>query len=324
MVVVLWAGTIRALHNHISPGELVVFISYLRAAYRPLRRASKSVQRSAKALAAAVRIVEVLEIEPRIRDAPDARPAGPFSTSVRFERVYFAYVAGRDVLSDIRFELPAGRFIAIVGATGSGKSTLLSLVPRLYDPTEGAVTLDGVDLRKLTLQSVRSQMAMVQQEAVLMGLTIAENIRYGRPEASDEQVLAAALDAGLAPMLAQLPDGLDTVVAERGASLSGGERQRVTIARALVREAPIMLLDEPTTGLDPATKREVVDTLLHVVENRTALLATHDLELAARADELLLLDAGRIVARGTYDELNRESVDFRRLADTLVEEPAAG
>jgi len=155
-----------------------------------------------------------------------------------------------------------------------------------------------------------------------MGLTLAENIRYGCPDASDEQVLAAARDAGLQPLLEQLPDGLDTLVAERGASLSGGERQRVTIARALVRDTPILLLDEPTTGLDQATKREVVNTLLHVADKRATLLATHDLELAARADEVMLLVDGRLVAHGTYDDLSRDSPEFRRLTDALAVQEA--
>ena len=318
MVVVLWVGTLRALHNHISPGELIVFTSYLRAAFRPLRRASKTVQRSAKALAAAERIAEVLEIQPRVEDAPDAVAAGPFHEAIRLEHVHFAYRENEEVLSDISLEIEAGHSIALVGATGSGKSTLLTLIPRLYDPAAGTVFFDGVDERRLTLDSIRSQMSMVQQEAVLMGLTLADNIRYGCPEASDEEVLEAALQAGLAPLLAHLPDGLNTVVAERGASLSGGERQRMTIARALVRQAPILLLDEPTTGLDPATKREVVDTLLTVIGTRTAVMATHELELAARADEIVLLAEGRICGRGTYDELIRDSPEFRRLADAMV------
>lgn len=321
MVVVLWAGTIRALHNHISPGDLIVFIAYLRAAYRPLRRASKTVQRSAKALAAAERIVEVLEVEPKIRDAPHARPASPFSCQLRLENVHFAYLPGDEVLSNVSLELSPGRSVALVGPTGSGKSTLLSLLPRLLDPTSGRVTFDGTDVRDLTLRSLRSQMAIVQQEAVLMGLTIAENIRYGLPEATDEQVLSAALDAGLGPLLAQLPDGLDTVVAERGASLSGGERQRVAIARALVRDTPIMLLDEPTTGLDPATKRGVVETLLRVVEDRATLLITHDLALASRADVIVVLVSGRIVARGSEEEI-RKSAEFQVLAD-VQEEPVS-
>ena len=317
MVVMLWVGTLQALHNRISPGDLIVFISYLRAAFRPLRRASKTVQRSAKALAAAERIVEVMEIEPEIRDAPDARPAPGFSDAIRFDDVSFAYTKGDNVLTDINLELPAGGFIAIVGPTGSGKSTLLSMLPRLYDPSAGRITFDGLDLRGLTLASVRSQISVVQQEAVLMGLTIAENIRYGYPEASDAEVVEAAIEAGLAPLLEHLPEGLDAVVAERGASLSGGERQRVTLARALVRPAPILLLDEPTTGLDSATKREVVDTLLDVISERTAVLATHDLELAARADEIVVLRSGRIVERGTHGQLSHESGEFRRLVEAL-------
>ncbi|HET9718891.1 MAG TPA: ABC transporter ATP-binding protein [Solirubrobacteraceae bacterium] len=318
MVVVLWAGTLRAMGNHISPGDLVVFTAYLRAAFRPLRRASKTVQRSAKALAAAERIAEVLEIEPKVRDAPGAREAPRFSQALRLTNVRFAYRSGAEVLRDVSLELPVGGFVALVGPTGSGKSTLLSLLPRLQDPTGGTITFDGVDLRDLTLASLRSQISVVQQEAVLMGLSLAENIRYGCPEATDEQVAAAALDAGLGPLLARLPEGLECVVAERGASLSGGERQRVTIARALVRDTPILLLDEPTTGLDPQTKRGVVETLVRVVEDRTAVVATHDMELAARAEEILLLVDGQLRARGSHEELASSSLEFRRLADQLA------
>jgi ATP-binding cassette subfamily B protein len=317
MAVVLWAGTLQALHNRISPGDLVVFIAYLRAAFRPLRRASKTVQRSAKALAAAERIVEVLEIEPAIRNAPNARAAPTFRDAVRLDNVGFAYRPGAEILRNVSLELPAGRFVAVVGPTGAGKSTLLSLIPRLQDPTSGSVTFDGIDLRELTLESVRAQISVVQQEAVLMGLSVAQNIRYGRPDASDDQVLSAALDAGLEPLLERLPDGLDTVVAERGASLSGGERQRVTIARALVRDTPILLLDEPTTGLDPATKQGVVETLLRVVQGRAAVVATHDMGLAARADEVVLLIDGQVRAQGSHEELGRSSLEFRRLAHRL-------
>ncbi|MGI8801713.1 MAG: ABC transporter ATP-binding protein [Solirubrobacteraceae bacterium] len=321
-VVVLWVGTFRAIHGHISPGDLIVFTSYLRAAYRPLRRGSKAIQRSAKALAAAERIVEVLAIRPSVRDAPDAVPAPPFTGALRFEAVSFEYVDGEEVLHGIDLELPAGRRVAVIGPSGSGKSTLVRLLPRLYDPTGGRVTIDGRDLRGVTLESLRSQISVVEQESVLMSMSLRENVRYGRPDATDEEVDAAIAAAGLDAFVATRPDGLETVVAERGASISGGERQRVAIARALIRQTPILLLDEPTTGLDPVTKREVMRALLHLVEGRTALIVTHDLELARQADEIVLLVDGAIRAQGTWEELEHGSEDFQLLARSIMERTA--
>ena len=312
-VVVLWAGTLRALRGAITPGELVVFISYLRGAQRPLRRASKTVQRSAKATAAAERIVELLANEPDLTDAPDAVPAPPFEGRIVLDQVEFGYERGKLILRDVSLAVEAGSTVAIVGPTGSGKSTLLNLVPRLFDPTRGRVTIDEHDLRTLTLQSIREQVSLVQQETVLFGLSVAENIRYGCPEAADEEVEHAAEAAGLADLLSELPDGLDTVLSERGASLSGGQRQRVAIARALVRRTPILLLDEPTSGLDPAARRGVSDALEQLIEQTTTLLVTHDMELARRADEIILLEHGRVIDRGTYDELTRDSEEFRKL-----------
>ncbi|MDE3132255.1 MAG: ABC transporter ATP-binding protein, partial [Acidobacteriota bacterium] len=313
MVVVLWVGAVRALHGSITAGELVVFISYLRGAYRPLRRASKTVQRGAKALAAAERIVEVLDTEPDLADSPDARPAPPLSGRVAFEEVGFAYPDGATVLEAISFEAQPGQTLAIVGPTGSGKSTLASLLPRLYDPTVGRVTIDDEDVHAFTLESLRAQISVVRQESVLFGLSIADNIRYGRPEASDEEVHAAAEAAGLADLQAKLPDGFDTVLDERGASLSGGERQRVAIARALVRKSPILILDEPTSGLDAAKQHDVLDALRNLTRTATTLLITHDMRLVREADAILVLKHGRIVARGSYDELASSSPQFRRL-----------
>src|SRR5262249_29915274 len=195
-VVVLWVGTLRALHGAITPGILIVFVSYLRAAYRPLRRASKSVQRSAKAFAAAERIVEVLEIEPDLTDAPDAMPAPRFLGRVQFQDVDFAYAPGQPVLRGVSFHIDAGKTIAIVGKTGSGKSTLVSLLPRLYDPTAGSVRIDGADIRRFTLDSLRAQISVVQQDSVLFGLSIAENLRYGCPDASDDELRNATEAAG--------------------------------------------------------------------------------------------------------------------------------
>ena len=312
-VAVLWAGTVRALHGAITPGELIVFISYLRAAYRPLRRASKSVQRSAKALAAAERIAEVLDTEPELTDRPTATAAPPLQGRIAFQGVDFAYAVDQTVLEGVDFEVRPGTTVAIVGETGSGKSTLVGLVPRLHDPVRGRVSVDGLDVRDLTLDSLRAQISVVRQESVLFGLSIAENIRYGCPDASDEEVRAAAAAAGIDEFLDELPDGYDTVLSERGSSLSGGQRQRVALARALVRKTPILILDEPTTGLDAAKERDVVRAIRELTRDTTTLLVTHDMRLVRDTDEVIVLDQGRIADRGAYEQLLVRSPQFRRL-----------
>jgi ABC-type transport system involved in Fe-S cluster assembly fused permease/ATPase subunit/predicted glycosyltransferase len=330
-VVILWVGTLRALHGAITPGVLIVFISYLRAAFRPLRRASKSVQRSAKALAAAERIVQILDAKPELVDSPSARPAPSFRGEIAFDGVSFAYTPARPVLHDLSFRVQAGRRVAIVGATGSGKSTSLSLVPRLFDPASGRVLIDGNDVRDYTLESLRAQVSTVQQESILFGLSVAENIRYGAPDADDEEVRAAARAAGMDDFVETLPDGYDTIVAERGASLSGGQRQRVAIARALVRRSPILVLDEPTSGLDAVTERGILDALLGLMESRTTLLVTHHMSLVKQCDEVVVLEQGQIVAQGTYEDLIKRSPQFRRLCGgrdairrELVQESTSG
>lgn len=317
-VVVLWVGAARVLHGAITPGDLVVFISYLRAAYRPLRRASKSVQRSAKALAAAERIVEILATPAELNDAPDAIAAPPLTGRIGFESISFAYDSGSPVLDDVTVTIEAGATVAIVGASGSGKTTLVSLIPRMFDPAAGQVTVDGVDVRAYTLSSLREQISFVQQEAVLFGLTVADNIRYGHPKATDEEVEAVVEAAGLGDFIRGLPDGLETVVSERGVSLSGGQRQRVAIARALIRKTPILILDEPTRGLDTEKERDVLEAIGQLTQQATALIVTHDIQLVRDADDIIVLDNGTISARGTYTELRRSSAQFRRLAGTTV------
>ena len=317
-VVVLWVGAVRALHGAITPGELIVFVSYLRSAYRPLRRASKTVQRSAKALAAAERIIDVLETEPELKNAPDARSAPPFAGRIALEDVSFSYRPDDDLaLAGVSFTIEPGAKVAIVGANGSGKSTLVSLIPRLFDPSGGRVTIDGFDVRSLTLESLRDQVSVVQQEPVLFGLSVAENIRYGRPSADDDAIRAAASAAGLDDVVRQFPDGYDTVLTERGSSLSGGQRQLLAIARALVRRSPILILDEPTANLDTVSQARVIAALRELIRSTTTLLVTHDMRLVREATEIVMLDGGRVVGRGTYAELLTRSARFRRLASGL-------
>ena len=322
LAVIMTMGTLRALHGAITPGDLIVFVSYLRAAYRPLQRASKTVQRGAKALAAAERVVEILDTEPDLTDAPDAIEAPRFRGEISLEGVSFEYANGHRALQDVDLTIPAGSTIAVVGETGSGKSTLLSLIPRLYDTATGSVRIDGHDVRTVTLDSLRSQVSVVLQDSVLFGLSITDNIRYGHPEASDEEIVAAASAAGIHEFVAALPDGYDTVVSERGSSLSGGQRQRIALARALVRRSAILLLDEPTASLDEATQDEVIAAVERLIGQTTTILVTHDMRLARRADTIVILDTGRVVACGTDAELRRSCTAYRRLIGTTRQSQA--
>ena len=294
----LWFGATQVLAGRLTPGELIVFFVYVQGFYRPLRRISRVVQRASKASTCVARVTSVLD---RPSDLPDGdREAPPLRGDIRFERVSFAYPGGPEVLHDVDLAVPVGRTVAFVGPTGAGKSTLLALVPRLHDPTAGIVRVDGHDVRELTLRSLRDQVSVVPQDGMLFSGTIYENIAYGDLEASPEQVEEAARAARIHDVVAALPEGYGTVVGERGVTLSGGERQRLAIARALVRDAPIVLLDEPTTHLDSTAQQLVVEALERLLEGRTVLVVAHRLETVRRADEVVTLEAGRIVRRGRF------------------------
>ena len=307
---VLWFGARLVVDGALSAGDLIVFLAYMKSAFRPARDFAKYTARLAKAKAAAERVVEVLEQKPEVRDQPRARPAPPFAGALRFDRVSFGYEPDALVLDGVSFEVPAGRHVAVTGASGGGKSTLASLVLRLYDPIEGAVMIDGRDIRDYTIESLRAQISVVLQDPMLLAASIRDNIAYGAPQASDGEIGAAALLASAHRFIETLPNGYDTQIGERGVTLSGGQRQRIALARAAVRRSSILILDEPTTGLDAENARAVTDGLNAIARGRTTLLISHDLDLVARCELILVLDRGRIVESGTHDELIRANGQY--------------
>lgn len=300
---VLYVGANRVLSGALTPGELVVFLTYLKAAFKPMRDLAKYTGRIAQAAASSERIVEVLERPPSVVDRTWARPVPRVQGDLRFEGVELAYEPGHPVLRGIDLHVRAGERVAIVGPSGAGKSSLAMLLSRLRDPDSGVVRIDGHDVTHLTLDSLRSQIAIVLQESLLFATTVRENIGYGRPGATDEDVERAAALAEADAFIRELPDGYDTVVGERGATLSGGQRQRVAIARAALRDAPIVILDEAMSGLDEDTEREVVGALNRLTTGRTTLVITHDLDAARDCDRVFWIEDGRVARSGSPDEV---------------------
>jgi ATP-binding cassette subfamily B protein len=300
---VLYVGARRVLSGALTAGELVVFVSYLKQAFKPMRDVAKYTGRLAKASASGERIIELLDVVPDIVDGPDARPAPPFRGEVLLQRVSLAYEPGRPVLHQVDLHVRPGQRVGVVGPSGAGKSSLVALLARLHDPSEGEVLVDGHDLRSLTLESVRRQVAIVLQDSVLFATSIRENIAYGAPGAGDEEIEAAARLANAHDFVTALPDGYDTVVGERGATLSGGQRQRIAIARAAVRQAPIVVLDEAMAGLDRDNEEVVSDALRRLTAGRTTFVVAHDHAAVADADLVVRVEGGRIVAQGRPEEV---------------------
>jgi ATP-binding cassette, subfamily B, bacterial len=300
---VLFYGTRLVLNKQLSAGALLVFLAYLKNAFRPIQEFAKYTARMGKAAAAAERVLDLLQHVPEIRDLPGAVRAPAFTGIVRFENVSFAYEPNKPTLHGIDFEARPGKCIAIVGPSGSGKSTLVSLLLRLYEPQQGRVLVDGRDIREFTLESLRSQISAVLQDNLLFAATVRENIAHGAPEATPEAIIAAAKLANAHEFITALPQGYDTVLGERGVTLSQGQRQRLAIARAAIRKAPFLILDEPMTGLDKHNEQAVVESLERLDYGSTTFLITHDLPHAARADEILFLEGGRVLERGTHRQL---------------------
>jgi ATP-binding cassette, subfamily B, bacterial len=292
-------GVDRVVTGHLTPGELLVLLAYVRMTQSPIRQLAKLSYSTSKAGASLERIREVLNIEPTVVQRPGATALVIGSpAAVAFRDVTFGYTTGRPVLHDIFLEASPGQLVALVGATGSGKSTLVSLLPRFYDPWSGSVLINGQDVRDFTLSSLRANVAVVLQDSLIFRTTVLDNIAYGRPDAPRGDIIAAAEAAGVSAIAARLEDGYDTVVSERGASLSGGEKQCIGIARAMLKDAPIVVLDEPTSAMDAHTERLVMSGVERLLQERTGLIIAHRLPTVMKADLVAVLDAGRVAELG--------------------------
>lgn len=316
-VVVLF-GSLAILRGELTIGLVLVFVSYLNGMYRPIRNLAKLSTQLSKATVSAGRIAEILDKEPEVRDAPDAIEAKTLRGEIVFDRVSFGYEES-ETLRDVSFRVAPGERVAIMGASGAGKSTLVSLILRLYDPAGGTISVDGIDIRRFTRESLRREIGLVLQGSILFGTSVRENIAYGKLDATTEEIVAAAKAANAHEFIEELEDGYETILGERGSTLSGGQRQRLAIARALVRGTSILILDEPMTGLDIEAEAKLKEALDRLMSGKTCILITHDLKAAAEADRVLLLEGGRTVDCGTHEELLARSPLYKRLFELKTE-----
>ncbi len=299
---IMWLGAHYVFEGKVTVGTILVFLSYLESLYSPLNSIAYTASTLQYASASADRVLEVLNTPLEVQDLPEAKEI-QIRGHVRYENVTFGYETNRPVLQEISLDVQPGQIIAIVGPTGAGKTTLVNLLLRFYDPWSGRVLIDNQDIRRLRVRCLRQQVAIVLQEPFLFPLTVAENIAYGRPEATREEIVAAAVAANADQFIRRLPHGYDTVIGERGATLSGGEKQRLSIARALLKDAPILILDEPTSALDARTESLLLDALNRLMRGRTTFLIAHRLSTTRHADHILVLDHGNIVEQGGHAEL---------------------
>jgi len=313
-VVVMVAGAALVLQGDLTAGGFVGFLLLVGVFFRPLEKIAAVIEVYPKGIAGFQRYLALLATEPEIADAPDARPAPELRGAIEFDHVGFAYDADRPVLRDVSLAIAPGETVAFVGPSGAGKTTLLALLPRFYEPTSGRITIDGLPLEAMTIDSLRRQIGLVSQDVFLFGGTMRENIAYGRLGASDAEIMEAAARAQIAELVAALPEGLDTVVGERGVMLSGGQKQRVAIARAFLKNPPILILDEATSALDSQTEREIQSALDALAVGRTTLVIAHRLGTIRSADRIVVMDGGRIVETGTHADLMANAGLYAALA----------
>jgi len=311
--IVLGLGAYHVLLGRLTVGELLIVVSYVHSVYSPLRSISSTVGSLQEQFMNLQMAFDLLDTEPDIRNAPDAKPVHRAAGRITFDNVQFSYKKRIDTLKDITFEAREGQVVAIVGPTGAGKTTLASLLPRFYDATGGRILLDGCDIKGVTVESLREQISIVLQEPLLFSTTIAENIAYGKLDARPEEIFEAAKAANAHDFIMALPQQYDTMVGERGAQLSGGERQRIAVARAFLKNAPILILDEPTSSIDSKTEQVILDALERLMIGRTTFMIAHRLATVRHADQILVLNHGRLVQRGTHDELLRQDGLYRQL-----------
>jgi ATP-binding cassette, subfamily B, bacterial len=319
-VAVMYVGGRLALEGKLTPGTIIVFLSYLGSLYDPLDAMTHTAQTVLGASAEADRVMELMEIEPEVSDRPGAARA-PLKGAISYRNVTFGYERERPVLHKVSFTVLPGQTLAIVGPTGAGKTTLANLLVRFYDPWYGEITIGGRDLRAFQLRSLREQIALVLQDPFIFPLTIAENIGYGRPDASREQIVRAARAANADAFIERLPEGYDAVVGERGATLSGGEKQRLSIARAFLKDAPVLILDEPTSALDAHTEGLLLQALERLMARRITFVIAHRLSTIRGADQILVLEHGDIVEHGTHEQLVEQGGLYRSLYDQQTLQP---
>ncbi len=303
VAIVLWRGSWLILHDRMTAGSLIVFLAYLQKFFKPVQDLATMTNQIAQTAVGVERVQEILDADTVIPEPADPIHPKPFKGKIKFDHVAFGYVADEPVLKDVSFDVEPGQMVGIVGPTGGGKSTIVSLIPRLYDPLSGTISVDDVDVKKYHIEGLRNQVGYVLQETVLFAGTIRDNIAYGKAGATEEEIFEAAKLADADEFILKMPHGYDTLVGERGATLSGGQRQRIGIARAIIRNNPILILDEPTAALDTEAERSVIGALERLMKGRTVITIAHRLSTIRDANKILVLKGGVVAEQGTHDEL---------------------